>query len=82
MGAKTLMLVLADSNARDALAVKPSLDREATQKLSEILFSEETLEPIGYGDLSYTCPPDNQVHIGCFSRVSVLEEVWIYEASA
>lgn len=72
MGAKTWMLVLADSNARDALAAKPSLDREATQKLADTLFPDEKLEPIGDGDLSYTCPPDDEVHIGCFLGVSII----------
>jgi hypothetical protein len=72
MGAKTWMLVLADSNARDALAAKPSLDRRATQKLADSLFPGEKLEPIGDGDLSYTCPPDDELHIGCFPGVSVV----------
>ena len=72
MGAKTWMLVLADSKAREALAVKPPLDREATEKLAAALFQGETLEPIGDGDLSYTCPPDNELHIGCFHGVSIL----------
>lgn len=72
MGAKTWMLVLADTNARDALAAKPSLDREATQKLADALFPSEKLEPIGDGDLSCTCPPDDEVHIGCFPGVSVV----------
>lgn len=72
MGAKTWMLVLADANARDALAAKPPLDREATQRLVETLFPGEKLEPIGDGDLSYTCPPDNEVHLGCFPGVSVI----------
>ena len=35
-------------------------------------FQTEKLEPIGDGDLSYTCPPDNEVHIGCFPGVSVV----------
>ena len=70
MGAKTWMLVLADSNARDALATKPPLDRVATQKLADTLFPGEKLEPIGDGDLSFTCPPDDEVHIGCFPGVS------------
>lgn len=72
MGAKTWMIVLADSNARDALAVKPSLDREATQKFANALFPGERLEPIGDGDLSYTCPPGGEMHIGCFPGVSVV----------
>lgn len=72
MGAKTWMLVLANSNARLALAAKPPLDREATQKLASTLFPGEKLEKIGDGDLSYTCPPDDEVHIGCFPGVSVV----------
>lgn len=66
------MLVLADANARDALAAKPPLDREATRKLADTLFPGEKLEPIGNGDLSFTCPPDDEVHIGCFPGVSVV----------
>jgi len=72
MGAKTWMLVLANSNACEALSAKPPLDREATQKLSSALFPGEKLEQIGDGDLSYTCPPDDEVHIGCFPGVSVV----------
>ncbi|WP_150427586.1 hypothetical protein [Dechloromonas sp. CZR5] len=72
MGAKTWMLVLANFNAREALAAKPPLDREATQKLANTLFPGEKLEQIGDGDLSYTCPPDDEVHIGCFPGVSVV----------
>ncbi|MDD2989546.1 MAG: hypothetical protein PHI64_11370 [Zoogloea sp.] len=72
MGAKTWMLVLADSSAREALAAKPSLDREATSKLAAALFPGERLEPIGDGNLSYTCPPGDELHIGCFPGVSVI----------
>ncbi|MDT4289658.1 hypothetical protein RO575_08810 [Methylomonas sp. MO1] len=72
MGAKTWMLVLANANAREALAAKPTLDWEATQKLASTLFPGEKLEQIGDGDLSYTCPPDDEVHIGCFPGVSVV----------
>jgi hypothetical protein len=66
------MLVLANSNAREALAAKPQLDREATMKLASALFPGEKLEPIGDGDLSYTCPPNKELHIGCFPGVSVV----------
>ncbi|QKO22743.1 hypothetical protein [Rhodoferax sp. BAB1] len=73
MGAKTWMLVLAESNARDALAAQPRLDREATRQLANLLFPGERLELLGEdGDLSYTCPPDDEVHIGCFPGVSVI----------
>jgi len=72
MGAKTWMLVLADSNAREAFAVKPRLDREATSKLAAALFPGEKLELVGDGNLSYTCPPDDELHIGCFPGVSIV----------
>lgn len=72
MGAKTWMLVLAKADAREALAARPQLDREATHKLATTLFPDEKLEPIGDGDLSYTCPPDDELHIGCFAGVSVV----------
>lgn len=72
MGAKTWMVVLADSNARAALAGRPPLDRAATQKLADTLFPGEKLEPLGDGDLSCTCPPDHEVHVGGFPGVSVV----------
>ncbi|WP_227816278.1 DUF6928 family protein [Nitrogeniibacter aestuarii] len=72
MGAKTWMLVLADSNPREALAAKPQLDREETSTLAAALFPGEKLEPLGEGDLSFTCPPDGELHIGCFPGVSVV----------
>jgi len=72
MGAKTWMLVLAHANARDSLAAKPALDREATLNLASALFPGETLEPIGDGDLSHTCPPRDELHIGCFPGVSIV----------
>jgi hypothetical protein len=72
MGAKTWMLVYADVSARDALRGGPRLDREATTRLSTALFPGERLEPLGDGDLSSTCPPDDEICIGCFPGVSVL----------
>lgn len=72
MGAKTWMLVLADVNAREALAAKPPLDRDASLKLANTLFPGERFEPLGDGDLSHTCPPKDEIHIGCFQGVSVI----------
>jgi len=72
MGAKTWMLVLADADAREALAARPQLDREATQTLAHALFPDEQFEPIGDGDLSCTCPPNKELHIGCFPGVSIV----------
>jgi len=72
MGAKTWMLVYADVNVGEALKGGPQLDREATLKLARSLFPKEKLEPIGDGDLLYTSPPDDELHIGCFPGVSIL----------
>lgn len=72
MGAKTWMLVYASVSVAEALKGGPPLDREGTLKLAHSLFPKQKLEPIGDGDLSYTCPPDDEVHIGCFPGVSVL----------
>jgi hypothetical protein len=72
VGAKTWMLVYANANVRDALQPGAKLDRDATLKLAQDLFPNEKLEPIGAGDLSYTCPPDDELHIGCFPGVSVV----------
>jgi hypothetical protein len=66
------MLVYANSDARTALRARPQLDREATLRLAKQLFNGEKLELLGDGDLSCTCPPDDELHIGCFPGVSVL----------
>jgi hypothetical protein len=72
MGAKTWMLVSANVNVAEALKGGPPVDRVGTLKLAHSLFPKQKLEPIGDGDLSYTCPPDDEVHIGCFPGVSLL----------
>jgi hypothetical protein len=66
------MLVYASANVRESLKSSPRLDREATLQLATSLFPKEKLEPMGDGDLSYTCPPDDELHIGCFPGVSIL----------
>jgi Family of unknown function (DUF6928) len=72
VGAKTWMLVYANENVGEALRGGPQLDRDATLQLAKNLFPKDRLEPIGDGDLSYTCPPDDEIHIGCFPGVSIL----------
>ena len=72
MGAKTWMLVYAEANAREALQAIPMLDREATQLLAKNLFPGEKLKALGDGDLSNTCPPDNELCIGCFRGFSII----------
>ncbi len=72
MGAKTWMLVYADSDARAALKARPQLDREATQRFASALFTGQKLEAGGDVDLSDTSPAGDDVHIGCFAGVSVV----------
>jgi hypothetical protein len=72
VGAKTWMLVYADENAVAALRGGHQLDRDATLQLAKSLFPKDKLALIGEGDLSYTCPPDDELHAGCFPNVSVL----------
>jgi len=72
VGAKTWMLVYANTNAREALKGCPQLDGNATLQLATRLFPNDKLEPIGEGSLLYTCPPNDEVHIGCFPHVCIL----------
>jgi len=72
MGAKTWMLVYADRKVSEALKAAPKLDREATLQLATRLFPKDKLEPLEDGDLSYTCPPDEQVHAACFPGVTIV----------
>jgi hypothetical protein len=72
MGAKTWMLVYAEGRVEEALRAYPQLDRDATLQLATSLFPKDKLEPIGEGSLSYTCPPNDEIHIGCFPRVCIL----------
>ena len=72
MGAKTWMLVYADGSAREALSRRPTLDREATARLASALFPDEKLSPLDDGNLSFTCPDDDELCIGAFAGVSVV----------
>jgi hypothetical protein len=72
VGAKTRMLVYANANVEEALRGNPQLDRDATVQLATRLFPKDKLELIGEGDLSYTCPPDGELHIGCFPDAAIL----------
>jgi hypothetical protein len=72
MGAKTWMIVYAEASAREALKQRPQLDRKATLKLATTLFPRERLVPRDDGNLSYTCPPDDEICVGCFPGVSVV----------
>lgn len=72
MGAKTWMLAYVDGSASEILKSNPQLDREAAAALARKLFPSEKLDPIDDGDLSFTCPPGDEVHIACFPGLSII----------
>lgn len=72
MGARTWMLVYASADIGEVLGSNPRLDREATQQLAQRLFPKDGLKPLGDGDLTGACPPDGEVHLGCFPGVSIV----------
>lgn len=72
MGAKTWMLVYSDGDVSEKLKSNPVLDRVATDMLVQKLFPNENLQVIEDGNLSYTCPPNNQIFAGSFEGFSIL----------
>ena len=66
------MLVYADGDARAALGKQPSIDVDASLRLASSLFGNETFTQIGPGDLSRTCPPDDELDVGQFPGVAVV----------
>jgi hypothetical protein len=72
MGAKTWVLAITDSNLIETFKSNPKLDRIAAFELAKRLFLSEQLEPIEDGDLSFTCPPDDEIYIGCFPGASII----------
>jgi len=72
MGAKTWMLVYSDGDVAAALRPVPQMDHAATLELASTLFPRARLEQIGVGNLSFTCPPDDEVHVGFFPGVAVV----------
>lgn len=72
MGAKTWMLVYANGKVAETLTRQPELDRDATQQLAKDLFPNEKIEAIGDGSLLYTCPPNDEIHLGSFPGVSIV----------
>lgn len=72
MGAKTWMLVYSTGEVAKSLRASPELDRGRTLELAKTLFPKDRLDVIGDGDLSNTCPPNDELHIGCFSNVSIV----------
>jgi hypothetical protein len=66
------MLVYSDGNAASALRGSARPDPDATLRLVRSLFPKDKLQLTGEGDISYTCPPDDELHAGCFPDVSVV----------
>lgn len=72
MGAKTWMLIYGNESISETLKKKPDLDRATTVELAKRLFPSEALKPLSDVDLSYTCPPDDELIIGCFSGLNII----------
>jgi hypothetical protein len=72
MGAKTWMLAYVNGSASDILNGDPILDREATSALARKLYPSEKLEPLEDEDLFFTCPPDDELVVGCFPGLSII----------
>lgn len=72
MGAKTWMLVYSDGDQKEVLRSKPKLDRDATVAFASRLFPDEKLKLLEDGNLSSTCPPDNELVVGCFPGVRIV----------
>jgi hypothetical protein len=72
MGAKTWMLAYVDGDAVPILKSEPALNRESTSVLAKKLFPSEKLEQIQDGNLCFTCPPDDELCIGCFPGLSII----------
>ena len=66
------MFVYSETGARDALKNAPQLVRDATTTCVHELFPGETLEPLDDGDLLCTCPPNDEIFIGCFPGVTIV----------
>lgn len=72
MGAKTWMAVYSDGNAKQMLASRPELGRNASFEFAVKLFPTESLQPLEDGSLLFTNPPDDEILVGCFPGVSVV----------
>ena len=72
MGAKTWMLVCSEGDQTEILKSGPKLDRDGTAAFAKKLFPSEKLDALDDGSLSYTCPPEDELVIGCFPGVSIV----------
>lgn len=72
MGAKTWMLVYGKSEPKEILGSTLLLDRDATTALVRQLFPGERLQLLSDGDLSFTCPPDDEIVVASYPNLVVV----------
>lgn len=69
------MIAITDGNLIETLKTNPELDRTAAFDLAAKLFPDVQLEPIEDSDLSFTCPSDDEIYIGCFPGTNIVAAV-------
>lgn len=72
MGAKTWMLVYSKGSPVEILRSNPVLDQAATSEFAKKLFPSEKITPSRDGDLSFTCPADDELVVGCFPGLIIV----------
>ncbi len=58
------MLVYTAGNPIEILRGNPVLDRDTPIAIAKKLFPSDKLEAMNDGNLSYTCPPDDELIVG------------------
>jgi len=73
VGAKTWMLVYADSNPAEHLRAASNLDEVKSLALAKLLLDKDQLALISNrSNLTYTCPSDDEVVVASFPNVAVI----------
>jgi hypothetical protein len=72
MGAKTWMLVFADSDVPQILSGKPALDRTKTEQFVKSAFPKQKIAGLQDATLGNTCPPKDELVAGCYPGVTFL----------
>jgi hypothetical protein len=66
------MLVYSKGDPKQILNGHSKLDRDATIALVKELYSSEKLVVLDDGDLSFTCPPDDEIVAGCYPGLVIV----------
>lgn len=72
MGAKAWFIAYFDGDPKRILARAPTLDRKASRELADRLFPKTTLTDLEDGSLSFLCPDDDEVQVGCYPNLKIL----------